>query len=176
MTKLLSKITISALLSMAGLIWVQASSATDQGLPVNTWNPPLETPIHLVNHYRQPNSDYSAGHRGIDYLVKIGQPVFAPSDGQIWFSGKVGQRNLISMSHSQGYLSEVEPVCTDLAKGEQVFQGQQVGIVCETAPDYLQHCASATCLHFSLRKEGSYLSPLIFIGDLNPSRLLATPN
>jgi murein DD-endopeptidase MepM/ murein hydrolase activator NlpD len=172
MTKLLAKITISALISMAGLVWVQASSASDQILPVNTWNPPLETPIRLVNQYRQPNSDYSAGHRGVDYLVELGQEVFAPADGQIWFSRKVGHRNVLSMSHAGGYLSEVEPVCSDLTKGEPIFQGQQVGEVCAATSEYRQHCQSATCLHFSLRKDGAYLSPLIFIGGLNPSRLL----
>lgn len=176
MTKFLSKIVVSALISMAGLTWVQASAATEEILPASTWNPPLETPVRLVNQYRQPNSDYSAGHRGVDYLVEIGQPVFAPAKGQVWFAGIVGQRSLLSMTHEGGYLSEVEPVCTDLKKGEPVFEGQQVGVVCQATSQYRQHCSSATCLHFSLRKDGAYLSPLIFIGGLNPSRLLASAN
>lgn len=173
MKNLRSKILISAMISIIGLIWVQVSSAADQVFPVTNWNPPLEAPIRLVNQYRQPNSDYSAGHRGVDYLTELGQPVLAPADGTIWFAGRVGQRDLISIMHPGGHLSEVEPVCTDLTKGEPVFQGQQIGEVCSASEKYLQHCTSATCLHFSLRREGAYLSPLIFIGGLNPSRLLA---
>ena len=176
MSRSLSGITLVALISLASLAFVPASAAEDSILPVQNWNPPLDAPVKLVNQYRQPNSDYSAGHRGVDYLSKLGQPVLATADGQVWFTRQVGQRNVMSLAHAGGYLSEVEPVCTDLSKGEQVFQGQQIGVVCAGTENYVQHCASAICLHFSLRKDGAYLSPLIFIGGLNPSRLLANLN
>ena len=142
------------------------------GTNPSSWVPPLESPIKLINQYRQPNSDYSAGHRGVDYLVKEGQLVLAPADGFVWFSGKVVNRNLLSLVHEGGYLSEFEPACTDLQKGEPIFAGQEIGWVCQPDNDYLKHCQSAICLHFSLRRQGAYLSPLIFIGGLNPSRLL----
>ena len=111
----------------------------------------------------------------MDYLVKTGQAVLAPADGTVWFAGKVAQRRLISLQHNNGYLSEFEPVCTDLVKGEPVFAGQEIGYICSADAAYLKHCANADCLHFSLRIQGAYLSPLVFIGGLNPSRLLATP-
>lgn len=136
------------------------------------WQVPLEAPIRLVNQYRQPNSDYSAGHRGVDYAVEPGQPVLATADGKVWFAGKVVNRGVLSIDHGEQVLSEVEPVCTDLLPGEPVFAGQQVGWVCEADASYKQHCADQTCLHFSVRIGGAYLSPLVFIGGLNPSRLL----
>jgi murein DD-endopeptidase MepM/ murein hydrolase activator NlpD len=176
MPKNLQKITLACLVSMAVLTWLQAQAIAGQPLPAGTWNPPLEAPIRLINQYRQPNSDYSAGHRGVDYLVKTGQPVLAPADGIVWFSGRVAQRPLISLRHNNGYLSEFEPVCSDLAKGEPVFAGQQIGYICQADNNYLPHCANSDCLHFSLRIEGAYLSPLVFIGGINPSRLLATPS
>lgn len=175
MPKNLHKITMACLLSMGLLTWLQVQAVASQPLPADTWNPPLDTPIRLVNQYRQPNSDYSSGHRGVDYLVKTGQPVLAPADGTVWFAGKVAQRHLISLQHNNGYLSEFEPVCTDLTKGEPIIAGQQIGYVCEAGPSYSPHCSNALCLHFSLRSKGAYLSPLVFIGGLNPSRLLATP-
>ena len=175
MPKNLRKMTLACLLSIGALTWLQAQAVAGPPLPSGTWNPPLEAPIRLINQYRQPNSDYSAGHRGVDYLVKTGQPVLAPADGIVWFAGKVAQRPLISLKHGNGYLSEFEPVCTDLSKGEPVFAGQQIGYVCQADETYLPHCAKADCLHFSLRIEGAYLSPLVFFGGLNPSRLLATP-
>jgi murein DD-endopeptidase MepM/ murein hydrolase activator NlpD len=164
--------TLISLTAMAFLILLQASAVADPELPVGSWNPPLETPIRLINQYRQPNSDYSAGHRGVDYLVTPGQPVLAPADGRVWFVGKVAQRSVLSIEHEGGFLTEFEPVCTDLVKGEPVFAGQEIAKVCETSSDYRQHCSSALCLHFSLRSAGKYLSPLVFIGGLNPSRLL----
>ena len=175
MTKSLLKITAGALISMACLTWVQSSAATEPVLPVQVWNPPLNAPIRLVNQYRQPNSDYSAGHRGVDYLVDQNQAVLAPADGEVWFVRKVFQRNLITLRHPGGLLSEFEPVCSDLVKGQAVLQGQEIGHLCEPDSSYTPHCASATCLHFSVRKDGAYLSPLVFIGGLNPSRLLPTP-
>jgi murein DD-endopeptidase MepM/ murein hydrolase activator NlpD len=165
-----------ALLSLTVFFVVQTTGSRAQETPIVIWAPPLELPVSLVNLYRQPNSDYSAGHRGIDYRVSLGDSVLAPADGHIWYSGKVVNRSLISIKHPDGTLSEFEPVCTDLAKGESVFQGQQIGQVCGADEEYLQHCLSESCLHFSIRIQGAYLSPQVFIGGINPSRLLAEGN
>lgn len=162
------------LIATAVLINLQAAALADQPLPTSSWNPPLEPPIRLVNQYRQPNSDYSAGHRGVDYLVQNDQIVMAPADGKVWFAGQVAQRPLLSVLHDGGYLTEYEPVCTDLKSGETVFAGQEIARVCPAGSNYIQHCSSALCLHFSMRHLGAYLSPLVFIGGLNPSRLFAT--
>ena len=108
----------------------------------------------------------------MDYLVEPGQAVLAPADGQIWFAGLVAQRPVLSILHSGGLLTEYEPVCTDLTKGEPVFAGQEIARVCGSKANYLQHCSNALCMHFSLRSSGAYLSPLVFIGGINPSRLL----
>lgn len=175
MPKTLPKVTLAALISMACLTFVQASTASEPDMQVQIWNPPLETPIQLVNQYIQPNSDYSAGHRGVDYLATIGQSVFAPADGQVWFVRKVFQRYLVTLSHGGGVISEYEPVCTYLTKGQAVLQGQEIGHLCESDPSYKPHCETVTCLHFSVRRDGDYFSPLVFIGGLNPSRLLPTP-
>lgn len=166
----------SAVIFFSVIFAMPASQALVPDLPVTSFRPPVEPPIKLVNHYRQPNSDYSAGHRGVDYLVSPGQSVYSPADGQIWFSGKVVNRMLVSISHPGGYLSEFEPLCSDLKKGERVFKGQEIGRVCAADKSYIPHCAAATCLHFSLRSAGSYLSPLVLIGGLNPSRLFAITN
>lgn len=177
MKKSRQRTTGVALSVTLSLTMVQATTQPTQAVeiapPSNHWVPPLEPPIRLINHYRQPNSDYSSGHRGVDYLVQEDQVVLAPENGEVWFSGKVVNRNLLSIMHHTGYLTEFEPVCTDLSKGEKVFAGQEIGRVCKADTDYRQHCSTAICLHFSLRKTGSYLSPLFLIGGLNPSRLIA---
>jgi murein DD-endopeptidase MepM/ murein hydrolase activator NlpD len=165
-----------ALISCLPILTSPAAQAVNAPLPMLSFASPLEPPIKLINQYRQPNSDYSAGHRGVDYLVKIGQKVLSPADGQVWFSGKVVNRRLISISHTGNYLSEFEPLCSELKRGERVFKGQEIGRVCAADASYIPHCETATCLHFSLRNSGSYLSPLVLIGELNPSRLLPLEN
>lgn len=129
--------------------------------------------LRLVEPYRQPNSDYSAGHRGVDYQVSIGQPILAPADGVVWHRGLVVNRNLISLRHGSDLLTEFEPVCSNLTAGDQVLMGQKIGEICPGVQNY-QHCEVPTCLHFSMRKSGAYLSPLAIIGGLSPSRLLPT--
>lgn len=136
------------------------------------WRVPLAPPVQLINQFRQPSSDYSAGHRGVDYQVSLGEEVFAPADGLVWFVGRVVNRNIISLKHGSGILTEFEPVCSTLAPGETVAIGQVVGLICDADPSYRQHCDAARCMHFSLRFAGHYLSPLALIGGLNPSRLL----
>ncbi|MEY4423226.1 MAG: hypothetical protein RLZZ258_329 [Actinomycetota bacterium] len=136
------------------------------------WIMPLEPPTRLVNPYRQPSSDYSAGHRGVDLVAKVGETVIAPADGRIWFSGKVVNRQVLSILHTNGYLTEFEPVCSDFSAGQAVRTGDLIGFVCAADANYRAHCLSEGCLHFSLRYSGDYLSPLALIGGLNPSRLL----
>lgn len=126
----------------------------------------------LVNSYRQSEGPYGPGHRGVDYEVDLGQGVFAPADGQVHFVGKVVDRQLISLSHPGDLLSAFEPVCSVLARGEKVSKGDLIGEICEADQGYLQHCLDVFCLHFSVRKNGEYLSPLWFTGELAPSRLL----
>jgi murein DD-endopeptidase MepM/ murein hydrolase activator NlpD len=134
-------------------------------------NAPLVGSV-ILNEYRQSESPYSAGHRGIDYEAKLGQGVFAPASGKVHFVGEVVNRQLISLTHEGALLSAFEPVCSQLSKGQQVASGQLIGEVCEGGSSYAPHCETSICLHFSIRKNAKYLSPLWFTGELTPSRLL----
>ena len=126
----------------------------------------------VVREYRQSEIPYSAGHRGIDYEATLGQAVFAPAEGKVHFAGEVVNRQLISLDHGQELLSAFEPVCSQLNEGEFVVSGQLIGEVCEGGASYDPHCQTSICVHFSVRKNGEYLSPLWFTGELTPSRLL----
>jgi murein DD-endopeptidase MepM/ murein hydrolase activator NlpD len=126
----------------------------------------------VVREYRQSETPYSAGHRGIDYEATLGQAVFAPADGKVHFVGEVVNRHLISLDHGQELLSAFEPVCSQLNEGDSVVSGQLIGEVCEGDASYDPHCQQSICVHSSVRKIGEYLSPLWFTGELTPSRLL----
>lgn len=126
----------------------------------------------VIQHYRQSETPYSSGHRGVDYEVVLAQGVFAPADATVHFVGQVVNRQLISLSHDEQILSSFEPVCSTLTEGESVQKGQLIGEVCEGDETYQPHCQSQSCLHFSIRKNGEYLSPLWFTRELKSSRLL----
>jgi murein DD-endopeptidase MepM/ murein hydrolase activator NlpD len=137
--------------------------------------PQLESPVvgsALINSYRQSETEYSAGHRGVDYQVELGQGVFAPADGLVHFVGKVVDRQLISIAHEGELLTAFEPVCSMLELGDRVSKGDLIGEICEADESYQPHCEEIFCLHFSIRRNGEYLSPLWFTGELAPSRLL----
>lgn len=137
-----------------------------------SWQVPLQAPVHLINPYRQPNSDYSAGHRGIDYRVFDGQTVFAPTDSKVWFVGKVVDRSVLTLRTDSGDLVSFEPVCSELRPADRVKNGQPIGAVCAADKSYRQHCDGQLCLHFSLRGPAGYLSPIVRIGGYSPTVLL----
>jgi murein DD-endopeptidase MepM/ murein hydrolase activator NlpD len=135
------------------------------------WVPPV-VGSQLVNSYKASEAAYESGHRGVDYQVTLSQGVFAPADATVSFVGKVVDRPVLSLSHEGNLVSSYEPVCSSLVVGQEVSAGDLVGEVCEADLGYLQHCADAFCLHFSTRRDGEYLSPLWFTGELAPSKLL----
>ena len=153
---------------MSGLMLIFAQ--TNQARATENWVAPVEKP-ELIHPYRQPESDYSAGHRGVDYLVARDQEVMATTSGEVAFVGTVVNRGVITLKHGANLRTTVEPVCPLVSAGEKVVTGQVIATVCMRA-EYLSHCAPEICLHFSLRNEIGYLSPLVAIGGLSPSRLL----
>jgi murein DD-endopeptidase MepM/ murein hydrolase activator NlpD len=152
------------------LVVMLVFSFTERAEASSNWRAPIDSP-ELVKEYRQPASDYSAGHRGVDYLVKEGQPVFAPASAEVAFVGKVVNRGVITLKHGATLKTSLEPVCSELEVGERVLVGERIGAVCN-ASEYENHCKPRICLHFALRTDAGYLSPLVTIGGLAPSRLL----
>ena len=129
------------------------------------------TPADTVNQYLAPMTEYGSGHRGIDLPTVIGDRVLSPAAGVISFLGKVGYRNVISVSFGSSLTASMEPVCSELLEGTAVSIGDDIGFVCEPDPEYIWHC-SEICLHFGTRSEAGYFSPLTLIGGLSPSRLI----
>jgi murein DD-endopeptidase MepM/ murein hydrolase activator NlpD len=136
-----------------------------------SWLPPV-VGSQLVNSYLAPAGPYGAGHRGVDYEVALGQGVFAPENATVSFVGLVVDRQVLSLSHNGQLVSSYEPVCSSLAIGQQVAAGDLVAEVCEPGQDYAPHCSDKLCLHFSVRRNGEYLSPLWLTEELSPSVLL----
>ena len=157
------------LLLIASALMLTFSAKPAPASALESWRIPLDQPI-LVNEFRQPSADWSAGHRGVDYLVTDGQAVFAPHSGVVSFSGFVVNRSVISIRHENGLISSYEPVCGLIRPKVGVTAGEPIGVVCSPS-EYPSHCGPRLCLHFSLRNPNGYLSPLVKIGGLSPSRL-----
>lgn len=137
---------------------------------LSSWTVPLITPVLLVHQFISPNSDYSAGHRGVDFAVVEGAALLAPERGTIVFAATVAGKPVVAIQHANGYRTAFEPACSLKPVGTVVASGQSFGRVCSGG--YRSHCFPALCLHFSLRHNGLYLSPLALIGGLSPSVLV----
>ena len=130
------------------------------------WHWPVDPPHAIVRPFVAPATPYSAGHRGVDLAAADGT-VYAPADGVVRFVGVVVDRPVLSIEHPGGLVTSYEPVTSTLAAGQPVARGDVVGSVVGG------HCASA-CLHFGVRLDGRYVSPLGYLGGLRPSVLLPT--
>lgn len=130
------------------------------------WRWPVGGTHAIVRPFLAPVTAYSAGHRGVD-IAATDPVVRAPADGVVHFSGVVVDRPVLSIQHSDGLLSSYEPVESGLMKGQAVAAGDEIG---RLQPG---HC-SALCLHFGLRRDGEYISPLTLLGGIEPAVLLPT--
>ncbi|MCU1412483.1 MAG: family metallopeptidase [Rhodoglobus sp.] len=128
------------------------------------WGWPVDPPHIIARPYIAPETPYSAGHRGID-LASPSATVYAPAEGLVHFAGTVVDRPVLSIEHPGGVLSSYEPVVTALVAGDPVVRGQVIGSVLPG------HCVSR-CLHFGVRVRGEYVSPLLWIGRVEPAVLL----
>ncbi len=163
-----NQVTLTLLLIASALMLAFAGKPAPASAS-QSWRVPIDQPT-LVHEFRQPNADWSAGHRGVDYFATQNQPVFAAHTGTISFTGVVVNRSVVSIRHENGFISSYEPVCGQLQTKTQVATGESIGVVCSSA-NYQSHCGLKLCLHFSLRSPNGYLSPLVVIGGLSPSRL-----
>lgn len=128
------------------------------------WDWPVDPPHPIIRPFIAPETRYSAGHRGIDVLASNPE-VLAPADGIVHFAGFIVDRPVLSIRHPGGLLSSFEPVESDLSEGDPVSRGQPLGTLLPG------HC-SQLCLHFGVRRDGEYVSPLNFLGEIPRSILL----
>ena len=152
-----------------------AAAAADSAAPDSAgpdgaarWSWPVAAPHPIVRPFLAPLTRYSAGHRGIDVAVESAI-VLAPADGTVHFAGTVVDRGVVSLSHPGAVLSSYEPIESTLKSGDFVRRGEEIGTL--TAG----HC-SVLCLHFGVRINGEYVSPLLFLEEVQRSVLLPTRN
>ncbi|MDQ1512374.1 MAG: hypothetical protein QOC59_216, partial [Microbacteriaceae bacterium] len=130
------------------------------------WSWPLPAPHPVVRAFVAPASPWGAGHRGIDVAAGVGTTVTAPADGTVVWAGRIVDRGVVSLDHGGGLLSSFEPVTPAVARGRPVHRGDPIGRVASGG----SHPPGV--LHIGARRDGAYVSPLLFLGGLQRAVLL----
>lgn len=135
----------------------------------------LATPVpyfenNIKAKFQAPLWERGAGHRGVDFAINNDDPIQAPFDSMVFFSGKVFDRNVITLISQSGLKATFEPVCSTLTEGDLVKSEQAIGIICESDPGYELHCEN--CVHFSIRNDYGYLNPALYFEGIAPSVLV----
>lgn len=141
------------------------------------WSPPIKnaTDADIVQMFIPPDMPWSSAHRGLDIRSDY-DDVLAPNGGEVTFVGVVVDRPVISIKHSNGLITSLEPVESELEVGDAVATGQTIGTLSHEA----SHC-DVQCVHWGVRKPdgwqiGStvrdlYLDPAFLLGWNEPSIL-----
>jgi Holliday junction resolvase-like predicted endonuclease len=151
---LLASLIVPLLMTLPG-------SATD---PVGVW--PLQPQPEVVRGFDPPDSPYGAGHRGVDLLGSVGQPVLAALPGTVTFAGLLAGRGVVVVDHG-ATRTTYQPVAADVTVGTVVAAGAPLGTL-ELAGS---HCFPRACLHWGWIEGRTYLDPLRLVGA-GPVRLL----
>ncbi|KAA5832556.1 M23 family metallopeptidase [Saccharopolyspora hirsuta] len=124
---------------------------------------PLAPPPAVARPFEAPAHTYGPGHRGVDLVGEVGQPVLAAGDGLVVFAGQVAGRNLVSIEHPTGLRTTYEPVRPAVSVGDQVARGQPIGDLEPGHPECTAQPPQA-CLHWGARERVAYLDPLRLLG------------
>ena len=124
------------------------------------WQPPLPTPLAVVAPFVAPAGPYAPGHRGVDLGAVAATRVVSAGSGVVAFAGPVAGRGVVAVDHPGGLRSTYEPVEPVVHRGQRVLRGQLLGLLSGTG----SHCPPRSCLHWGVRRGGTYLDPLSLLG------------
>jgi len=141
-----------------------AGTSEETADPVGVW--PLQPQPEVVRAFDPPDSPYGAGHRGVDLLGHVGQPVLSALPGTVSWAGSLAGRGVVVVDHGTTRTT-YEPVTATVPVGTPVAAGAQVGTL--DLPG--SHCFPRACLHWGWIEGETYLDPLRLVGA-GPVRLL----
>ena len=80
------------------LVVLVAGAAPAQGGD-GSWAWPVAGPSASRAGFDLPDTEYSAGHRGIDLPGRVGEPVSAVAPGRVTFAGSVAGVGVVTVDH-----------------------------------------------------------------------------
>ncbi|WP_425941253.1 peptidoglycan DD-metalloendopeptidase family protein [Ornithinimicrobium sp. W1665] len=126
------------------------------------WEWPTGSFRAVVRPFDPPAHRWLPGHRGVDLLGLLGEPVRAVDHGTVTFSGEIAGVGMVSVTHGDGLRSTYQPVGDRADEGTRVARGQQLGRL-----DPGGHCLLLTCLHLgAVRGRDDYLDPALLLGHV----------
>ncbi|WP_066519716.1 murein hydrolase activator EnvC family protein [Curtobacterium ammoniigenes] len=153
-------IVLAALITLcpAPVATVGAQAAVSSRLvPRPSWSWPVAA-REMARGWEAPAHDFGAGHRGVDFRVRIGEPVRAPDSGTVSFAGPVAGRPVVVIEHVGGLRSTIDAADPEVRAGQRVARGQLIG----TARG--DHCAGReACLHLGARIGEQYVDPTPYL-------------
>ncbi|MGJ9422774.1 peptidoglycan DD-metalloendopeptidase family protein [Aeromicrobium sp. CF3.5] len=114
----------------------------------------------LGRAFEKPDSEYGAGHRGLDIAAPAGTAVRAVAPGTVTFVGRVGTVDVITVLHG-AERSTYQPVLAGVRQGDAVERGEVLGTLLPGP----SHCAGP-CLHLGRvgQADRDYRDPLELLG------------
>lgn len=159
---------LTSLCSAASVLLCLIAPPTGSPAPAEGRQWPLHPRPAVLAPFDPPAQTYGSGHRGVDLAGSPGQAVRSSARGTVRFTGAIGGKPVVVVDHGE-VRTTYEPVVAVLRRGQEVSAGDVVG----TLQTVAGHCFPATCLHFGVRREQTYLDPLAWLGT-QQVRLLPT--
>jgi len=127
-------------------------------------------PVFKVTHpFGEPRS--SRPHNGVDLAIASGTPVTSPADGEVVVANITGNSmcgGTIRIKHANNIITgycHIKQV--DVKTGEQVKQGQVIGLSGGGAGDIGKGNSTGPHLHFTVTVNNSVVDPVDYIDKLN---------
>ena len=112
------------------------------------------------------------GHRGIDIAAPVGELVRAPAAGRVVFAGPVAGVNWVTLVVAPGMLVTLGPLLDPGATATRVRSQAPLGRI---GPGHAATPAASATLHLSVRVDGVYVDPLVYLVDRPRPRLVPLP-
>jgi murein DD-endopeptidase MepM/ murein hydrolase activator NlpD len=128
------------------------------------WQWPLDEAKQVSRPFVAPVSEFGPGHRGIDIPAVVGSDIVAPAWVRVVFTGRVVDRDVVTVDAGDGWLVSFDGATAIVAEGQRLAPGIRLATVADNP-----HCA---CVHVGLRHAGAYLNPLLVWGQIPHAVLL----
>lgn len=145
------------IVSLVTAIAVGTSGLLTPSIPARAYVDPTtgeEYARDVLRGFEQPEFEWSAGHRGVDLGLDVGDPVLAAEDGIVDFAGMVAGKPVMALVHADGIRTTYQPVHAIAKAGDTVAAGQEIGRLAHPVDGY-------PGLHWgALVGKDSYIDPL----------------
>jgi murein DD-endopeptidase MepM/ murein hydrolase activator NlpD len=126
----------------------------------------------LVRGFDARAGPFGPGHRGIDIAAPVGELARAPAAGRVVFAGPVAGVNWVTLEVAPGVLVTLGPLLDPVAAATRVRSKVPVGRI---GPGHAATPAATAALHLSVRVDGVYVDPLVYLVDRPRPRLVPLP-